>query len=107
MSRWVTTHGFALNLTNASDVYAVIVPCGIRDHGVTSVKELTGAGPDVAEAARLAFRAFADVFGLETGELSDESRGELGAGGNMASGAAGLERGDREGITVRAPRRAV
>jgi len=42
ISRWVTMHGFALNLTNDLGLYAVIVPCGIREHGVASVASLGG-----------------------------------------------------------------
>jgi len=42
ISRWVTMHGFALNLVNDLALYGVIVPCGIREHGVASVASLGG-----------------------------------------------------------------
>src|SRR6187399_1154135 len=42
ISRWVTMHGFALNLVNDLTLYGVIVPCGIREHGVASVASLGG-----------------------------------------------------------------
>jgi lipoyl(octanoyl) transferase len=51
ISRWVTMHGFALNLAVDLDAFRVIVPCGIREHGVTSIHELTGRRPDVGAVA--------------------------------------------------------
>ncbi len=51
LSRWITMHGFALNLTIDLEGFRWIVPCGIRDHGVTSLTELTGRSPTVRDAA--------------------------------------------------------
>jgi lipoyl(octanoyl) transferase len=51
LSRWVTMHGFALNLTVDLDAFAMIVPCGIREYGVTSVEKLTGTRPAVRDVA--------------------------------------------------------
>ena len=65
LSRWVTSHGFALNVTTDLDDFALIRPCGLVDRGVTSLARLTGAEvSDVAVADRVA-RLFAEVFDRE------------------------------------------
>ncbi len=62
LSRWITTHGFALNVAPDLSLYAGIVPCGLRREGVTSMARLLGTAPPLAAvAARLAGH-FADVF---------------------------------------------
>ncbi len=64
IARWITSHGFALNVTTNLDHFGLIVPCGIADRGVTSLSRLTG-GP--IEAVAVEFRIiehFANVFGM-------------------------------------------
>jgi lipoyl(octanoyl) transferase len=66
ISRWVTMHGFALNLTTELSLFSLIVPCGIAEYGVTSLAELSGSRPSLAEAAAQAFAALGSVLGAET-----------------------------------------
>lgn len=62
LRRWVSLHGVSLNVAPDLAHFAGIVPCGIRDHGVTSLTAL-GATADMS-AADAALRAtFCDVFG--------------------------------------------
>jgi len=66
ISRWVTMHGFALNLAPDMRLFSLIVPCGIRDFGVTSLAELLdGPAPGVEQAARHAFAALIDVLAAD------------------------------------------
>ena len=61
-SRWVTSHGFALNVATDLAPFRLIRPCGIDGRGVTSLAALTGRTPSVAEVAAVAADRFAEVF---------------------------------------------
>lgn len=63
VSRWITSHGFALNVSANLAHFDFIVPCGITDHGVTSMDKLLGRPVEMAEVEAAVVRAFADVFG--------------------------------------------
>jgi lipoyl(octanoyl) transferase len=58
---WVTFHGVALNVDPDLTHYRGIIPCGVREHGVTSLADqgITAAMPEVDAAMK---RAFAEVF---------------------------------------------
>jgi lipoyl(octanoyl) transferase len=78
VSRGVTSHGFAFNVTNDLDHFKLIVPCGISDKPVTSLNaELqarhpnrTVAPPSVPEVAQYVVRNFEVVFGHEMKEVA-------------------------------------
>lgn len=63
LSRWVTTHGFALNVTTDLSYFAGIVPCGLAGIGITSIEGLTGQRFEVSEIAARVARHFGEVFG--------------------------------------------
>jgi lipoyl(octanoyl) transferase len=66
LSRWVTTHGFALNVTDEPlPFFGGIVPCGIVDGGVTSMERLLSRRLDLADVAAAWLRHFGEVFGRE------------------------------------------
>lgn len=69
VKRWVSMHGLALNCNNDLGPFELIVPCGIRTHGVTSLSKETGRDVSVEEAAPHLVRAFEEVFGLQTEPL--------------------------------------
>jgi lipoyl(octanoyl) transferase len=62
VTRWVSWHGIALNVAPDLGHFSGIVPCGIAEHGVTSLKAL-GRGADMAAADAALFGAFGEVFG--------------------------------------------
>ncbi len=61
-SGWVTSHGFALNVSTDLSAFRAIVPCGIRDAGVTSLEELTGRRLDLELVASRAADGLATVL---------------------------------------------
>ena len=62
ISRWVTSHGFAFNVSTNLDHFKLIVPCGISDGGVTSLETLTGRAAPIPEVEDRVIRHFGDVF---------------------------------------------
>jgi lipoate-protein ligase B len=76
VDRWVTSHGFALNVDGDLSYFDLIVPCGLRGHGVTSLARATTRAHDVREVAGTAGAALALVFGwnLEDGDAATLDR---------------------------------
>jgi lipoyl(octanoyl) transferase len=64
IARWITSHGFALNVSTDLDQFNLIVPCGIADRGVTSLARLLGRPIDMAEVEFCIIEHFANVFNL-------------------------------------------
>jgi lipoyl(octanoyl) transferase len=70
ISRWITSHGFALNVSSNLDHFRLIVPCGIRDKGVTSIEVLLGRPVAMSEVERAVISAFSSVFDRSIVELA-------------------------------------
>jgi lipoyl(octanoyl) transferase len=68
IQRWVTSHGFAYNVNTDLDFFRLIVPCGITDRGVTSLRKLTGHAQDLRGVEDRLVRHFCDVFGRQAEE---------------------------------------
>lgn len=69
-SRWITMHGFALNVNTDLHYFAGIIPCGIANKKVTSIKEELGKPVPVEEVKEKLKRNFEKVFNVEIREDS-------------------------------------
>jgi lipoyl(octanoyl) transferase len=65
ISRWVTSHGFAFNVSTDLSCFELVVPCGIADRGVTSLAKLTGKEVPLAEVEDRIIHHFSSVFDRE------------------------------------------
>ena len=63
ISRWITSHGFAFNVSTNLEHFNFIVPCGITDRGITSLSRLLGRPVAMDEVERATIACFCDVFG--------------------------------------------
>lgn len=74
ISRWVTSHGFAYNVSTDLRNFDLIVPCGIAGRKATSLEKLLGRAVGIREVAPRIAKHFGDVFGLE---MQESPRGVL------------------------------
>ena len=74
ISRWVTSHGFAYNVSTDLRFFDLIVPCGIADRKATSLEKILGRNIERKEIAPHLVKHFGEVFGLE---MKQASRREL------------------------------
>jgi lipoyl(octanoyl) transferase len=74
ISRWVTSHGFAYNVSTDLRNFDLIVPCGIAGRKATSLEKLLGRAVNLTEVTPRIARHFGDIFGLE---MTAASREEL------------------------------
>ena len=72
LSRWVTSHGFAYNVSTDLRYFDLIVPCGIAGKRATSLEKLLGRRVDVAEVSPRIVTHFSEIFGLAS-QAADRS----------------------------------
>ena len=80
VSRWVTFHGYALNVSPDLGWFDLMVPCGLHGFGVTSIASLTGTAPPMDEVAGRLAVALAARFDLELGPPQGLALGDGGRG---------------------------
>ena len=69
ISRWVTMHGFALNVNTDLTYYDSIIPCGIFDYGITSMEHIFGEKQNMSKIKSILSAVFLDVFQLKEMEV--------------------------------------
>src|SRR5713226_2197122 len=74
ISRWVTSHGFAYNVSTDLRNFELIVPCGIADRKATSLEKLLGRNVEEKEVAPRIAKHLGELLGLE---MKESSRREL------------------------------
>ena len=64
-SRWVTMHGFALNLTPKMKYYDSMIPCGIQEYGITSMQHILSQNISMHEVIECLSNNFSQIFKIE------------------------------------------
>jgi lipoyl(octanoyl) transferase len=72
VSRWITMHGFALNVDTDLKYFGHIVPCGISDKGVTSIQAVLERTMSIPEVEEELVRRFEEVFRVPTTRMEPE-----------------------------------
>jgi len=74
IARWVTSHGFALNVSTNLDHFRLITPCGLHGTGVTSISHLVGRDVALDEVREIVAAKFAEVFERDVVPRADSIR---------------------------------
>ncbi len=72
VSRWITMHGFALNVNTDLSFFDRIIPCGIFHKGVTSLQQILGRNIDLHDVREKLVKHFATLFSFEVKQTSTE-----------------------------------
>jgi lipoyl(octanoyl) transferase len=72
VSRWVTMHGFALNVNTDLLKFDRIIPCGIFHKGVTSMQRMLGREVAIVAVQKAIVKSFANVFGCQPGWIEKD-----------------------------------
>lgn len=73
VSRWITMHGFALNVATNLSYYDRIIPCGIFHKGVTSMKKILGNEVSLSDVINSVSMHFGEIFGLHAITVEKDS----------------------------------
>jgi lipoyl(octanoyl) transferase len=66
IKRWVSMHGIAINCNNDLEPFGLIIPCGIKTYGVTSISRETGKVITIEDFKPILVQSFEQVFGAMT-----------------------------------------
>jgi lipoyl(octanoyl) transferase len=77
LSRWVTSHGFAYNVSTDLRYFDLIVPCGITGKRATSLEKILGRRTEMKEVAPRIVKHVGDIFGLELHEAGSDTLDSL------------------------------
>ena len=73
LARWISIHGFALNVSTNLSHFSGIVACGLPDVEMTSIEKILGRAPSLDQVARIAAGHFGDIFDRELVEVTAET----------------------------------
>jgi lipoyl(octanoyl) transferase len=74
IARWVTSHGFALNVNTNLEHFHLITPCGLHGTGVTSLEKLLGHAVPLGDVRAIVVAKFAEVFDREVARRDESIR---------------------------------
>jgi lipoyl(octanoyl) transferase len=89
ISRWVTSHGFALNVSTDLSYFSLIVPCGIEGCAMTSIERELGRSVEMSTVKEIVTRSFSAVFEREVVPARSAAAAAIVGGSASARGSAG------------------